>query len=151
MLFLNHGLTGIALGLSIDDPVILVPSAVASHLVLDATPHFGYHDVSFESKNGTEFRIPKVFFTGLIDGVIAVALLITALSLFPERRTLITIGWFGAVAPDLLYLPEVIAKTSISGKFGAFHEWIQWYEREPGLITEIIWFGLMSTVIVSRL
>ena len=149
MLFLNHGLSGIALGLSIDNPAILIPTALASHLVLDAVPHFGFSDVHFESDNGTEFRIPKVFVTGIVDGCIAISLLIVALISFPTRRGHILIGWFVAVSPDLFYLPEVLFKRNISGAFGVFHEWVQWYEREPGIISEIIWFGLVSSYIFS--
>ena len=39
MLLTNHALTGTVLGLSIDNEVILVPVAFASHFVLDGLPH----------------------------------------------------------------------------------------------------------------
>ena len=148
MLFTNHGLTGVALGLHIDNPALLVPAAVASHLLLDAAPHFGFSDVHFSSQDGTEFRIPKVFITALVDGLCAIGVLIAALGAFPERRGHILIGWISAVVPDLLYIPETLFKLKISGKFGDFHKRIQWYERELGIITELIWLTLMSWVIL---
>ncbi len=37
----NHALAGAAIGLSITQPVLALPLALASHFVMDAIPHFG--------------------------------------------------------------------------------------------------------------
>jgi hypothetical protein len=144
MLLTNHSLTGIVLGLSIDDPVVLAPVAVASHLVLDSTPHFGLP--------GLSFRSPKGFIIGSIDFGVSLCVLVASLVLFPGRRGLVALGWLGAVSPDLLYLPEIFLKKRVSGKFGDFHHWVQWSETLwPGLLTEVAWASLMIVVILEHL
>jgi hypothetical protein len=141
MLLTNHSLTGVALGLTIDNPVVLVPVAVASHLVLDSTPHFGIPQL--------DFRSPKGFIIGSIDFGVSLAVLATALVIFPGRRLQVGLGWLGAVSPDLLYLPEIFFKKCISGKFGDLHKWVQWSESIwPGALTDAAWATLMIVVIL---
>ncbi len=144
MLLTNHSLTGVVLGLTVDDPAILVPAAIGSHLILDATPHFGIPKLNF--------RRPKGFIIGSVDFGISLCVLIIAIIAFPGRRGLVALGWLGAVSPDLLYLPEIFLKKRISGKFGDFHSWIQWSETIwPGVLTDAAWGILMIVVILERL
>lgn len=144
MLLTNHSLTGVVLGLSIDDPVILVPAAVASHLVLDSTPHFWIREKGLRSLRG--------FVIGSVDFGMSLVVVTTALIIFPGRRWQIALGWFGAVFPDLLYLPEIFLKKRISGKFGDFHKWVQWSETLwPGILTEVVWATLMLVIILRHL
>jgi hypothetical protein len=144
MLLTNHSLTGVVLGLTIDDPVILAPAAVASHLILDSTPHFGIPKLNFRSSKG--------FIIGSIDFGLSLCVLATGLILFPGRRGLVALGWLGAVSPDLLYLPEIFLKKRISGRFGDFHSWIQWSETIwPGALTDAAWGTLMIIIILEQL
>jgi hypothetical protein len=143
MLLTNHSMTGVVLGLSIDDPIILAPAAVVSHLVLDSTPHFGIPKLNFRSLKG--------FIIGSIDFGLSLLVLALALVLFPGRRGLVALGWLGAVSPDLLYLPEIFLKKRISGKFGDFHSWVQWSETIwPGALTDAAWATLMVVIILER-
>jgi hypothetical protein len=144
MLLTNHSLTGVALGLSIDNPLVLAPTAVASHLVLDSTPHFGIPQLNFRSLKG--------FIIGSVDFGVSLAVVTTALLLFPGRRWQVALGWFGAVFPDLLYLPEIFLKRRISGRFGDLHKWVQWSETIwPGSLTDALWATLMIVVILHHL
>ena len=144
MLLTNHSLTGVVLGLSIDDPYLLAPTAVGSHLVLDSLPHFGIPKLNFRS--------PKGFIIGSIDFFFSLCVLLTALLLFPNRRFLIAVGWFGAVLPDLFYLTEIFLKVRISYKFGDFHSWVQWSETVwPGTLMDLSWAALMISIILRYL
>ena len=144
MLLTNHSLTGVVLGLSIDNPVVLAPTAVASHLVLDSTPHFGIPELNFRSIKG--------FTIGSIDFGLSLCVLGAGLVLFPGRRGLVALGWLGAVSPDLLYLPEIFLKKRVSGKFGDLHRRIQWSETIwPGALTDATWAVVMLIIIIDYL
>jgi len=148
MFLVNHTLTGIALGLTIDDPLLLAPASVASHLALDVVPHFGIA----EAKNAN-FHVKSFIIVGSIDFAVSIAVTIGACLLWPQRALNLLIGIAGACLPDLTYIPAIAF-----GKKGKlwlykhvpgyeamirFFGRIQWYEKTPGLITEGLWLGLM--------
>ena len=146
MLLTNHTLTGILLGLSIDNPVLLAPTAVASHLVLDMTPHFWFK----KAPDHKGFHDPKFLVFGSVDFVLSAGITVAACVARPDRALTIIIGAVGAALPDLTYIPIIIfGKARIEHWLPfyrpmiAFLAKIQWYEKPPGLITEVAWTSLM--------
>lgn len=145
MLLTNHTLTGIVLGLTIDNPVALGPAAVASHLLLDMTPHFWFR----KTPHDRGFREPKFLVFGTLDFIVSLTLVAAICILRPDRTINIIIGAVGAALPDLTYIPIIVFGQRLIYKIPgyrtmiAFLSHIQWYEKPLGLITEVIWASLM--------
>jgi hypothetical protein len=154
MLLTNHVLTGTLLGLTIDNPVVLAPTAVASHLALDMTPHFGFdRPPSIEPT----FREPAFIILGSLDFAASLAATLGACLIWPHRAGHILIGVVGAALPDLTYIPIIVFSKRILKLIPGYQAMIdflvriQWYEKPPGLITEIIWAGLMLWLLSRQL
>lgn len=152
MLLTNHTLTGVLLGLTIDNPVLLAPTAVASHLALDMTPHFGHKSLS------GNFRSVRFLILGSADFALSIAVTITACIIWPERFVNILIGVVGAALPDLTYIPIIVFGWARLERWFSFYRpmirflgSIQWYEKPPGLITEIAWAMLMIWILHNYL
>lgn len=138
MLLSNHTLTGIAIGLSLDNPAVILPVAVASHFYLDAIPHFGNPKLNFLQPVG------RIYAT--IDCAIALSLAVASVVIWPERFVQLTTAVFGATLPDLLYIPRYLLKLKFWEPLFRFHSVIQ-TERLWGAATEITWASLMLIVI----
>lgn len=138
MLLTNHTLTGIAIGLSLDNPAIIFPLAVSSHFYLDSIPHFGIPGVTYMKPPG---QIPAA-----IDCTVALGLAITSVILWPHRFGQLTTAVFGATLPDLLYIPRYLMGIKFWQPLFWFHSIIQ-TERVWGMATEIIWASAMLTII----
>ena len=150
MLLTNHTLTGVALGLIIDQPAVLLPAAVASHLAMDALPHFGFR----EELNKSSFRNPRFLLLGSADFALSLVVTAAACLAFPARAGHILLGVFGADLPDLTYIPVIIFGRGRVERWLPFYRpmlrflaRIQWFERPIGLITEGIWATLMLIII----
>jgi len=145
MLLTNHTLTGVALGLSIDNPAVLLPTAVASHLAMDAVPHFGFK---------VTLRDRKFIVLATVDCLVSLAIMISFCLIYPTRALQIVVGVFGAAFPDLTYIPvslfgyeRIYRWLPIYKPWLAFLAKIQWFEKPIGLITEIVWALFMLIVI----
>ncbi len=153
MLLTNHTLTGVLLGLSIDNPALLAPTAVASHLILDTTPHFGYTT----AKNGPETRAPLFIVWGALDFTASIVVTAAACYAWPARIPQILVGVIGADLPDLVYIPMIVFGQNIYRILPFYRPMIkflgriQWYEKPPGIITEIVWATFMLTLLKARL
>ncbi|MBW4061586.1 hypothetical protein HJC99_03410 [Candidatus Saccharibacteria bacterium] len=147
MLLTNHALTGVWLGTVIESPLIVLPAGVASHLLLDSTPHAAWVPRPFltykvkgpDIPGWSFFKTPVNFLMGSLDFAGALTMLGLGLYAFPARRVQIACGWLGAVAPDLLYLPEIFFKRRFFPRFKALHHNIQWSESPYGIATEVLW------------
>jgi hypothetical protein len=153
MLLTNHVLTGALLGLAIDNPYVLAPTAVASHLVLDMTPHFGY----ITAKNGAQTRAPMFIMLGALDFPAALAVTAAACLAWPSRLPSILIGVLGATLPDLVYIPPIALGPRRAFRLPGYEALIkflariQWSETPLGLITEVIWAALMLRLLQGQL
>lgn len=149
MLLTNHALTGVWLGSVVELPVATFPLGVASHLLLDSTPHGNWAPGPFlkvrrpDVIGMSHFLVPINFIVGSLDFAGALTILAAGLYAFPERRASTLAGWLGAVGPDLLYLPEIFFKRRFLPRFKAFHSRIQWSESPYGIVTEVLWAALM--------
>jgi hypothetical protein len=144
MLLTNHTLTGVFLGLTIDEPALLFPIAVASHLAQDVVPHVGPPVTT-----AGWFRDPFFIVVGSLDFAASVAVTAAACWGRPDRAGHIIIGVIGADLPDLSYVPIVVFGRGRYAKFPWYEKMVQFlsdiqhYEKPPGLITEILWAALM--------
>lgn len=131
----NHVITGAVIGAAVANPYAALPMALASHVALDALPHFG-----MENHTSKKF----LYFLSL-DAGIAAAILLSILFLNPTGALLIMACAIVAASPDLLWLPhwlkELQGKQTKKTKLDQFLSWVQWAEkpRIPMLIIEIVW------------
>jgi hypothetical protein len=149
-LLTNHTLTGVVLGLSIDNPWVLAPTAVASHLVMDAIPHFGHPAVA----GSGDKRQRGFVILGSIDFTLSIAITVAACIIWPSRILNILVGVFGADLPDFTYIPIIMFGRDRIFRLFPFYAplqrflgWIQWYEKPPGAITEILIALIMLTLL----
>ncbi len=143
MFLTNHTLTGVALGLGVDEPLVLAPIAFGSHFVLDGLPHFG-------PKKKRGFGSTTIRVMAGVDMTISLVLYLLALHLWPERKAQITIAVFFACLPDLLYIPREFWHWTKPAWLFRLHKKVQWSETPPGAIAEVIWAGLMAALISKK-
>lgn len=133
----NHALAGTVIGLSITQPALALPLALASHFVLDSVPHFGIAFTSSEKKR----RLFHIYL--LIDASVLAAIMI---SLY-----LAGAGWlafaclFLAGCPDFVQAYHYIFNKKFrdtgngmwDNRFTRFHKRIQrGRESERGIFIE---------------
>lgn len=145
MLMLNHTVTGVFIGLSLDQPAAAFPVGLASHLALDLTPHFGP-----DPKPEIWERDPFTLIVAGIDFAASVAITVGAVMAWPHHAASIIAGVAGAVVPDFAYVPlTLFGKDRVYRLVRGYRQLIdfltriQWYERPPGILTEAAWFTVM--------
>lgn len=132
---INHTVTGALIGAAISNPVIALPAALLSHLVLDVIPHSGAGKGGHTS---TRFKIELV-----IDMALSAAFLLGVVLLrLPQWHLIFACGVLGA-APDLWWLPywiwELQGRPRKLDRIGQFLARIQWCERPWGYAVELAW------------
>ena len=150
----NHAITGALVATAAHQPALAVPIAFAAHFAMDVIPHFGLPHSALERNTKKEFRLVL-----LIDMILLVILLITVpIFIGSSARAwwLILLCMLACISPDLIwgYRFYFELKTKIvkpKNLFSKFHKKIQWSETQHGLVTEILWFaGVFSLVILRR-
>jgi hypothetical protein len=139
MFLTNHVLTGMLIGLNIDEVPLVAPAALASHFALDILPHWGGEKFPFKS--------PIWFAFAVTDAVLAMTAVAVAIYVWPHKIWNILVGTFFAALPDLFFLPEIFFGVKFKGGFFKFHSWIQWSQTAPGIIVEAIWAAGMITLL----
>lgn len=145
----NHAATGAIIALAINQPVLALPAAYASHFLLDALPHFG-----FPGKGGypEAFKHKYLTFTTEFLGLIGIVVVIIML----RSQTLwVWLAAILAISPDFMWPYVYMAferknKVHKHGPISQFHHNIQWCERPWGLFVEIAWF-IGTFVILQKL
>jgi hypothetical protein len=137
---LNHVLTGAAIGLAIQQPILVVPLAILSHFILDVIPHFD-HEVY---RHGSKYFIRIM----ALDTSVSVSSIIALMIFFPAHAWVIALGAFFAILPDLLW-PIHYATGRKKHWYFTFHSMIQWFERPPGLLVEACYLVFISTALVA--
>lgn len=139
MIGFNHALAGGVIALTVQDPLLVAPLALASHFALDALPHFGQSD-KIKPYNKS-FKQMLVF-----DAIVCFTVLGLLLWRAPELWPAILVGTFFATLPDFIWLLRGEAKWL--SWFFKFHSKIQQGERPWGWRLEIIYFISLSTLAV---
>ncbi len=135
----NHVVTGVLIGTVVHNPMLALPAALASHLVLDALPHYGDRHLKYSS---TKFKLilgTDIYLAALVLVLVAVAA--------PEHRLLLLGCGVLAASPDLLWLPDFIAglrkhKMPVYGPVRRFLHDIQRYQNPKtiSLLIDVFYF-----------
>lgn len=143
----NHALTGAFIGLTIGNPLLAIPLAVASHFLLDALPHFGSKHLQAESKR-------FIYYLAIEAGMCA-AIVVTLIWLQPINFVVAAICAFVATSPDFMWINDFIraqhrkpVRTS-ENWLVRLHSHIQWYQKEPGALVELGW-ALMMVIALAK-
>src|SRR5687767_11983718 len=94
---LNHVLTGSAIAIAIQQPLLVAPLAFLSHFILDSLPHFGGHP-AYEYGHKHFYKIM------ITDGLLAIGAVITLMLAAPHLAVAIAVGAAFATLPDFLLL-----------------------------------------------
>lgn len=139
----NHALTGAAIGLSLQKPVLIIPAALLSHFVLDVIPHFGGHPV-YEWGHRHFFKVIA------FDALMCIAVIVGLFVLAPQHAWLGVLGVVFAMLPDLSLI-HYYTKGKPKHWFHNFHLGIQWFERPPGLLVEAAYlFFILAIILTNR-
>ena len=142
MIGLNHTLTGAVLGLSLQQPLLVAPLALASHFVLDILPHFDHEAYRYGSR--------WFWLIMVSDGIASVFALTMVLLVSPQFAAPILTGAGFAVLPDLS-LAYYYTRRRPQYWFFKYHLQIQWFERPAGALVEGAYLVFISTVLVTIL
>lgn len=140
---LNHVLTGTAIALAVQQPLLAAPMAFFSHFVLDVIPHFG-GTPAYEYGHK---HFPFIMFS---DGILSTAAVFTICALAPQHAGLILLCVLCAILPDVL-LFHYYTHGRPNTWFHHTHLKIQWFERPPGAIVEASYAIFISTIITALL
>jgi len=90
VLFTNHVLSGALIGYAVRNPVLAFAAGVASHLGLDAVPHWGQRQLS------------EIMHVAVTDGLLgAGTMAAVGAATPPHRRTAVLAGMAGAALLDM--------------------------------------------------
>lgn len=150
MTAVNHSVMGAIIAVSVQQPILALPLALASHFLLDALPHFGAHTVA--KSTSREFRAVL-----LTDAFLTSAFMVTIT--FAGYRAGLPI-WLAPTGAMLGWLPDVMwykhyrsdlrGEEKQWGKIRRFHKKIQRYEVAWGWRVEAVWF-LLTVWLLGRL
>jgi hypothetical protein len=147
---INHALTGATIGLVSGRPLIAVPTALVSHFICDALPHFGIQE------NQQRWLSSRFFHRYLITDALGCICLVGILAFTqPQYWLLAAICAFVATSPDFLWIPKFLAakgkRREWSNWFTRFAVNIQWFQRPIGIVVEVVWFVGFTTIIAQFL
>lgn len=142
----NHILAGSIIALAVKQPLLVIPLAFTSHFVLDALPHYGYDGSGYAE--AAKYKMTYVMeFLGLVGLVLLV--LSGAFT-----QPIVLVGAFFAVLPDFEWPYRYFfferkglepPKTFLTN----FHLWIQWCERNWGIVPEVFFFILLYPILLK--
>jgi hypothetical protein len=142
MMATNHMLAGAVVATGIQQPLLIVPLAVASHFLLDMLPHFGIHEDDHAKRN----KHPLFYYVLIVD----ITLVVSLLALLPFILKGAVSAWVLLLGMVLAWLPDAVwIRHFLHSRRGhklaqswvtKLHDKIQWFERPPGIVVEILWF-----------
>jgi len=143
----NHVLTGALIASALPHPVVALPLAIASHLVLDALPHYGNSKLPHNSR--------KFLVILSNDALMSLTILILILITQPAHWLLMISCAIIAASPDLLWLPYWLAelrhRTKTMGPISCFLTVIQQFQFPEGWLIEFSWSIAGLTLLLSVL
>ena len=141
MTLTTHATVGaIAASLFPEHPVIAFAAAFASHLAIDAIPHWDYKLASVTSDkndrlNSTDMKLGRLFIYDLMrigtDALFGLIISFVLLFYLFHRATplIILLGVIGGIAPDPLQFVYWKTKSKILRPLQQFHMWIHAKKR----------------------
>ncbi len=153
MILATHVIAGAAIGRLTENPLLAFALGLASHLVLDAIPHWQYELKSkIYSDNVTEedmalggkfigdiARLGLDFFSGIFISILAFA----GWNGFTNPPAALVAGIAGGVLPDALQFAFWKFKHEPLTSIQKFHSWIHanWdfdYKSKPGMVLQVV-------------
>lgn len=130
---INHTVTGATIGAVVGNPLLALPLALLSHLVLDSIPH------SASSNHTSSFFKIELMIDAALSAAFLLAIIMLGIDKWP---LLVACGVLGA-APDIWWFPywlqELKGKPRKLDKIGQFLSRIQWSETKAGYAVEAVW------------
>ncbi len=144
-------LAGAVVATALQQPLLVFPVVIASHFVLDMIPHFGVAEHDPSERNGH----PLFHYILTIDVCLVISLLVLLPFIMQGRVSwwVLVTGMFLAWSPDIVWVGEFFRTAKRkreykrTNKFVRFHQYIQWFEKPWGLVTEVVWFGAMAVLL----
>jgi len=142
---LNHVAFGTLIAITIKEPALVVPLALASHFALDMLPHYGEDPRLPQGSPAYHYRI-------LADALASLLFVAAVCSHIPNLAGVIGVGAFFALLPDFFWPAALYAKQNNPiWKFLRFHKRIQKFESPRGIYVEVVWFaGVVSLIVLSH-
>jgi hypothetical protein len=142
---INHTLTAGVIALTVKQPELVAPLALASHFALDMIPH--YYNVP-PWKGGSKRRYYNTIY---LDAALTLGAYIAMIKIWPSHSGVISLAVFLAIAPDFFWaIQRKVAPQSLIGRYLKWHKAIQWSESAKGIIVEILWC-LTSLAVLANL
>lgn len=142
----NHALTGTLIGLTVGNPWLALPLALASHFICDAIPHYGAGQQAIATKRFQQQLI--------VEALVCASIVLILAFLQPQHWVVGAVAAFVATSPDFMWInkfrraqsgkPQLVKQAFIL----RFHAWIQWFERPSGAIVEIAWLTAMLVFLI---
>jgi hypothetical protein len=149
----NHALTGALIGLTVHEPLLAGPLALASHFACDAIPHYDVPGKGTESHLSTRFIREQLVFGACLCLVLVAVLAIV----HPQYWLLAAACAFLAASPDMFWLPRFIHEIR-TGKdrppasfILRFHAWVQWKTGPKLWWVETLWAIACVNLLVVKI
>ena len=147
---INHALTGAIVGLTVHEPVVALPVALASHFVCDAIPHWGFDKPTPASLRSAAFK-----YSLMIDVILCFLLVLIIFINQPVGWVLAILCAFAATSPDLIsirqYRSALRHEPFKPNRYEKFASGIQWFEKPIGIYVEIVWLIAASSILTALL
>lgn len=139
---INHTLTGGIIAITVKQPALIAPLALASHFVLDVIPHYGSYP-RFGRGTRAYYRIIT------LDGILTILAYLSLISLWPQYLLAISVGVFFAILPDLFWpLALHVKQRGPLWAFFRFHKNIQ-HESGSGVVLEGVWVAATLGALIA--
>lgn len=145
----NHIVTGAVIAGAVQQPVLAVPLAFASHFVLDSLPHFGFPD--WDKARPKQRRL----INSVIMADVLCIVFIIGLFIVQGAPGLFYLAGLAAFAPDLAWVYQFVvhhrleqSKGQARSRFNDFHQRIQSRERPSGIYIELAYLFMTAAVLV---
>ncbi len=144
MLLSLHAVTGAVIGIAVHQPLLSAPIAFATHVLLDATPHWNFPVPQKRTLRG--------FWVSFGPDMVG-TILVTGLLMFWFSEVWLSVLWgvCWASLPDFLTLFEKQDPWArILRAFYTLHERAQWeVSRGPGLAIQGFYLAILVFVLIS--
>lgn len=137
MILSTHALVGAAIGKTINNPWLIIPTVITTHFILDSLRHGEYFDKYKASVKEIILKVAADIFVGF--SIIFLLLYFAKTPL--ENLINILIGTFFSMFPDLItaIFWWLLPKNKILKKITDFHLFCHRYTRWPKLSPERAW------------
>jgi len=144
----NHALTGAIIGSIIPIPIVAIPLALLSHIILDSIPHFTDDKMCI---NSSKFKLLLFSDIGMCFLIASVIFIVQ-----PQNWLLIIICAFVATSPDFLWFSDYLASNRKlnkphHGPIRRLLSKIQWSQTVDGAFVELGWFVAASYILITLL